>query len=251
MIVCCCESGGERTHEPVEHQLDVVVEDIDFRENCFEVGVQSLQIEYIIGPLHSLGFHVGDVPFRCLLVVEVGQCLPQREGQHRYGVEGESVNIFRQEGKFPVDTVLLDVYVEFSESQHQFFVTGGFVIFGGLDTVLVLVFNHFLDQFYGGIPFSNVFLSLFGDHDLLQGLGRVDEKIPVPLVSVYDHCIRFVEGVADHQCVALEKGQMVGALCVGVGTYRCSLPLQPCHIDHGGVPIFTDGIDLSGKLLCG
>ena len=121
--------------------------------------------------------------------------------------------------------MFFEIHVEPSEGHHQLFVTGGFVVFGGFDAVIILMLNYLLDKLDSWVPFADVFLSLSGNHHLLQCLSSVDEKVPMPLAFGYDHGVSLVERVSNHQRVGFGEGQLIVAFCIRVGTHSRVQPL--------------------------
>ncbi len=112
------DGGGERADEAVEHQLDVIVEDVDFGEDGVEVGAEALLVEALVGSLHPSGAHVNHVLARGFSVVVVLQALPHRDSEHGHRVGRQRVDVFLEEGPLPGYLVLLEVHIETSEREY-------------------------------------------------------------------------------------------------------------------------------------
>ena len=161
--------GGQRTNELIEHQFNIIVEDIDFRKHGIQVGAAAFLLQNLSNALHPFGGHILHIPAGRLLIVIIGKILPQRNREHRHGIVWNGVDVFLQKGKLLVETVFLKIHVKPSEGDDHLRIFLGMIKISRLKTVFVLVSNHFFHQFDGRIALADIFRFLSsGNHHLLQ-----------------------------------------------------------------------------------
>ena len=166
-VVAGSQGRGQGTDKTVQQDIDIVIENVDALKYLFQVrGDAAAVIQSLVDTLHAFTFDDRLFGLRLFPVILVRDRFTNGEGQDGFTVKFGCIQIVLDEFEFLHELVFLEVRVEIVQGEGELFVNFRLVFVFRLDTVVVLMFNHFFDQFDCRIVFTGIFFFLWFYYDL-------------------------------------------------------------------------------------